>query len=68
MGNSGKPDIAYTLTDHAQYLDAWFAAMDLSDIALVVHDWESALGIHPARRRPAIGQAVRDRRRICLAR
>jgi haloalkane dehalogenase len=39
--------------DHANYLDAWFDAMDLGDrIVLVVHDWGSALGFHWAHRYP----------------
>jgi haloalkane dehalogenase len=50
MGKSGKPDIDYTLVDHARYLDAWFDALALDRVTLVVHDWGSALGFHWARR------------------
>jgi haloalkane dehalogenase len=50
MGRSGKPDIAYRFADHARYLDAWFDALALSRVTLVVHDWGSALGIDWARR------------------
>lgn len=50
MGRSGKPGIDYTFADHARYLDAWFDALDLREVTLVVHDWGSALGIYWARR------------------
>src|SRR6516165_9319346 len=52
MGKSGKPDLAYQLLDHARYLDAWFDALDLRRVTLVLHDWGSALGIYWARRHP----------------
>jgi haloalkane dehalogenase len=52
MGKSGKPDVAYRFVDHARYLDAWFDAMDLSRVTLVIHDWGSALGFHWAKRHP----------------
>ena len=52
MGQSGKPDIAYRFVDHACYLDAWFDALRLSRVTLVIHDWGSALGFHWARRHP----------------
>jgi haloalkane dehalogenase len=52
MGKSGKPDVAYRFVDHARYLDAWFDALSLERVTLVVHDWGSALGFHWARRHP----------------
>jgi haloalkane dehalogenase len=53
MGQSGaSPAGAYRFVDHARYLDAWFDAMALRDVTLVVHDWGSALGFHWARRHP----------------
>jgi haloalkane dehalogenase len=53
MGRSGKaPAGSYRLADHVRYLDAWFEALDLSRVTLVVHDWGSALGFHWARRNP----------------
>ena len=54
MGESGKaPAGSYRFVDHARYLDAWFDALGLtSGVALVVHDWGSALGFHWARRHP----------------
>jgi haloalkane dehalogenase len=51
MGRSGKtPSGSYRLADHVRYLDAWFDALDLRRVTLVVHDWGSALGFHWARR------------------
>lgn len=53
MGQSGKaPDGAYRFADHARYIDAWFDALDLRDVTLVVHDWGSALGFYWAQRHP----------------
>jgi haloalkane dehalogenase len=52
MGKSGKPRIDYRFVDHARYLDAWFDALSLDRVTLVVHDWGSALGIHWAKRHP----------------
>ena len=53
MGQSGKsPYYTYRLVDHIRYLDAWFDAMNLSNVILVIHDWGSALGFHRASRYP----------------
>jgi len=53
MGHSGKaPAGAYRFVDHARYLDAWFDALGLANVTLVVHDWGSALGFHWAARHP----------------
>jgi len=53
MGQSGRsPTYSYRFVDHARYLDAWFDAMDLRNIILVVHDWGSVLGFHRAARYP----------------
>ena len=53
MGGSGTaPAGAYRFVDHARYLDAWFEALGLRHVTLVVHDWGSALGFHWARRHP----------------
>lgn len=50
MGTSGKPDIAYRYADHARYLDAWFAALDLRDVVLVGYDWGGVLALDWAAR------------------
>ncbi|TDW77946.1 haloalkane dehalogenase [Kribbella pratensis] len=52
MGESGKPDIAYTFDDHARYLDAWFDALGLDRIVLIGHDWGGALAFDWAARHP----------------
>jgi haloalkane dehalogenase len=52
MGDSGKPPIAYSFTDHARYMDAWFDALDLDDVVLVGHDWGGALAFDWATRHP----------------
>jgi haloalkane dehalogenase len=52
MGRSGKPDIAYRFADHARYLDAWFAALDLRDVVLVGYDWGGVLALDWAARHP----------------
>jgi haloalkane dehalogenase len=60
MGQSGKaPDGSYRFVDHARYLDAWFAAVGLTQkITLVVHDWGSALGFHWAYRNRAAVKGI----------
>ncbi|MFG1853958.1 haloalkane dehalogenase [Actinomadura geliboluensis] len=52
MGESGKPDIAYSFDDHARYLDAWFDALELDRVVLVGHDWGGALAFDWAARHP----------------
>ena len=53
MGDSGAaPDGSYRFVDHAWYLDAWFEALGLTNVTLVVHDWGSALGFYWAYRHP----------------
>ncbi len=55
MGDSDKLDDPgpdrYTFADHSRYLDAALDALSLTGrVALVVHDWGSALGFHWANR------------------
>ncbi len=50
MGQSGKPDIAYRIEDHARYFEAFLAALGAEKMVLVLHDWGSALGLDWARR------------------
>lgn len=53
MGDSGAaPDGSYRFVDHVRYLDAWFEALGLTNVTLVVHDWGSALGFYWAYRHP----------------
>lgn len=60
MGDSGKnPQRSYRFVDHARYLDAWFAALDLKyNVTLVIHDWGSALGFYWAQRHPECIKAI----------
>jgi haloalkane dehalogenase len=60
MGQSAaSPGGAYRFLDHANYLDAWFEALDLrQDITLVLHDWGSALGFYWASRHPERVRAI----------
>jgi haloalkane dehalogenase len=60
MGRSAaSPGGAYRFVDHANYLDAWFEALDLrQDVTLVLHDWGSALGFHWASRHPERVRAI----------
>jgi haloalkane dehalogenase len=47
MGDSGKaPNGSYEVLDHARYLDAWFDALNLENVTLVLHDFGSVLGFH----------------------
>ncbi|MEO1192145.1 MAG: haloalkane dehalogenase [Pseudomonadota bacterium] len=57
MGDSDKlPESGperYRFQEHADYLDAAWAALGVErDAVLVLHDWGSALGFHWARRHP----------------
>lgn len=49
FGDSGKPDIEYNLADHQAYVDAWFDALDLRNVTLVVQDYGGAFGVTWAR-------------------
>ncbi|GAA0898542.1 haloalkane dehalogenase [Virgisporangium ochraceum] len=52
MGGSGKPDIAYTLGEHIDHVEALLDALDLDDPVLVGHDWGVAIGLDLLRRHP----------------
>ncbi|MGW4059734.1 alpha/beta fold hydrolase [Amycolatopsis sp. NPDC004747] len=58
MGDSPRPDIAYTFDDHARHLDAWFDALSLTDVVLVGHDWGGALAADWASRHPSRVRAL----------
>ena len=50
-GDSGKPDIDYTISDYLSYVKAIMEELDLgNDIVFVVHDWGSVLGLDWARK------------------
>ena len=52
FGQSGKPDIAYRIEDHARYLDAFIAKAGIGSAYFVVQDWGTALAFLLAERRP----------------
>ncbi|WP_113452327.1 haloalkane dehalogenase [Rhizobium sp. SYY.PMSO] len=52
MGHSGKPEIAYRFSDHAEYLDAWFEKLALDRVILIGHDWGGALAMDWAAHHP----------------
>jgi len=58
MGASGKPASAYRYADHARYLDAWFAQLDLRDVVVVGYDWGGVLAVDWAARHPDRVRAV----------
>lgn len=51
-GFSGTPEIAYSWTDHVEYMEAFIEALDLRDVVLVVHDMGSFQGLAYAQRNP----------------
>lgn len=59
MGRSARsPSRAYRFADHVRYLDAWFEALELNRVTLVLHDWGSALGFYRAFRHPEQIKAI----------
>jgi haloalkane dehalogenase len=50
FGASDRPDIGYTFAEHADYIDGFIDALELTDVTLVIHDWGSALGFDYAYR------------------
>lgn len=52
MGESGKPDIAYTTSQHVEYIEALIESLQLEQITLVMHGWGSVIGLDYARRHP----------------
>ncbi len=58
MGQSAKPDLAYTYGDHAAYLHGLLDALDLQNATLVLHDWGGALGFDWAMKNPDRVKAI----------
>lgn len=52
FGQSGKPEIDYTLENQQRYVDAWFDALDLRNVTLVLQDYGAAFGLNWASRHP----------------
>lgn len=45
MGRSDKPNIAYTIYEHIDYLNGFIQALNLKNITLVMHGWGSIVGL-----------------------
>lgn len=52
MGRSDKPDIAYTVFDHLDYVSEFIQALNLQNITLVMHGWGSVIGFAYAMNNP----------------
>ena len=58
FGKSDKPNLAYTVKNHADYLAGFMDALALDDVTLVVHDWGSFLGFDYTARNPNRVKAI----------
>ncbi|MBL4773915.1 MAG: haloalkane dehalogenase [Alcanivoracaceae bacterium] len=58
FGKSDKPNIGYTLENHADYLAGFMDALALDDVTLIIHDWGSFLGFDYAARNPERVKAI----------
>lgn len=56
LGSSGPG--SYSFFEHRAFVDAFLDELELDDVALVVHDWGSALGFDWARRHPGRIRAI----------
>jgi len=52
FGQSGKPDIDYSVADHERYLDAFLQRAGIETAFVVAQDWGTALAFLLAARRP----------------
>ena len=50
MGRSDKPEIRYTFSEQAKYLEGFIKKLRLRRVVVVMHDWGTALGFHYAMR------------------
>lgn len=48
FGQSDKPDIAYTIDDHINYIDAFIDALKLKKLTIIMHGWGSVIGLNYA--------------------
>ena len=58
MGDSDKPAIQYTISDHIRYFEGFIDALGLTDIILVMHGFGSIVGLDFAARHPDRVKAV----------
>jgi len=66
--SSASPTRSYRFIDHVCYLDAWFDALDLHKVTLVLHDWGSALGFYRVLRYSEQVRAIAHMEAIALPR
>lgn len=52
MGESSKPDINYSITDHIEYFSKFMQKLNLTNTTLVMHGWGSIIGTEYARLNP----------------
>jgi haloalkane dehalogenase len=45
FGQSGKPDIAYSISDHIRYITQFIETLKLENITFVLHGWGSIIGL-----------------------
>ena len=57
-GKSDKPFIEYRVFDQIKYVEGFIEAAGLKNIALVIHDWGSAIGLHIAMKHPDIIKGI----------
>lgn len=50
MGKSDKPDIAYTLFDHINYIEKFIETLNLKNLTIIMHGWGSVIGFDYAMR------------------
>lgn len=58
IGKSDKPDIDYTVFEHIHYVNQFIETLNLKDITLVVHGWDSVIRFDSARRNNANVKAL----------
>lgn len=50
LGKSDKPDIAYTVFDHINYIEKFIEKLQLKNLTLIMHGWGSVIGFDYAMR------------------
>jgi haloalkane dehalogenase len=58
FGKSDKPDIAYRVFEHAEYVEGFISALKLEHVALVLHDWGGFMGLTYAADHPKNVRAI----------
>jgi haloalkane dehalogenase len=58
FGKSDKPDIAYRVFEHAEYVAGFIQALGLERLVLVLHDWGGFIGLSYAAEHPDNVRAI----------